>query len=678
MGIPRPEHPNPIFERKSWLNLNGKDWLFAIQADGASDPAPCTWDGHIKVPFCLQAPISGALAQLSAARRRALGLADAPLAPGLRRSDALWYRRELPRMPRAWRRANGDVRVLLHVGACDSSSVVMLNGQAFPEHHGGSTAFYHDITDALHSSSDVADVLMIKCTDRPKNKMQPCGKQFAGQKAYAGPGPHVPTLYSNITGIWQTTWLEAVSARAHLERVQMVPRCTRGPGASNASWALELRPELPRGTQRANLEFQAILYTSRTRRVELVKRRWLLAGTRAPRLVLEVPATAVHLWSPEQPYLYGLRFRLCAGSSIIDEVNSYTALRIVECRGDQIFLNGSPRYMRLVLDQGYYPDGLWTAPTEAALRGDILSAMSVGFNGARLHQKVFEPLFFKHADELGYMVISEYPDWNGGVNNRWEVTLAYRKVVASEWETAVAALHNHPSIIAWGLFNEFGPKNGWRHHHGAGGGFWSRYPPGRRNTIIRKHKEFVSNVVRRVRRRDAQRRPVHDSSGWIHIDTDLWSFHEYNQQDEALRALLSELPAKFVRGRSGQPLLAAEYGGVGLDDGGPYGPRNPRHLLPGYPGRGQVGLPRDAREALARIAALTSEIYDAPHVAGFCYTQLYDVEFEKNGLLRYDRSWKFQKAALRRIFDGRGQKGRWTAATESSGIANRVIRTIRK
>eukprot|EP00928_Gymnodinium_smaydae_P020515 TRINITY_DN17929_c0_g1_i1.p1 TRINITY_DN17929_c0_g1~~TRINITY_DN17929_c0_g1_i1.p1 ORF type:complete len:691 (-),score=102.39 TRINITY_DN17929_c0_g1_i1:40-2016(-) len=523
-SVPRPEHPNPIFERRSWINLNGRAWEFAIQPAKHEDP-PDEWAGRITVPFCLQAALSGALDQLSKKQLRDWHLRPPPLAPGLRKCDALWYRRRLPSLPKAWRE-DEELRVLLHVGACDSAARVAVNGIEFPEHRGGSTAFTHDITEALRRprragcGADGYDEVLVRCTDgAQEGKLEPCGKQLACNTPYSGEGPHVPTLYSNVSGIWQTVWLEAVPARAHLERVQVVPL---RPKTAAGAWRLELRPALAAKAERAGLVFEATLFSTRSRRNEIVTGKLTLAGRLKPCLTLVVPAAAARPWSPEDPHLYGLRLRLRAGGEVIDEVQSYAALRTVECSGDEILLNGCPRYMRLVLDQGYYPDGLWTAPSEAALRRDITLAMGMGFNGARLHQKVFEPLYFSIADELGFLVISEYPDWVGGRSCRWEVTPEYRELVEREWCDCVARLHNHPSIIAWGIFNEFGPKGGWRHNIGAGGGFWSRYTPAKRLRLIRSHCDFVRRVARRVRRGDAQRRPVHDSSGWIHVKTDVW------------------------------------------------------------------------------------------------------------------------------------------------------------
>eukprot|EP00913_Durusdinium_trenchii_P010212 g9573.t1 len=347
---------------------------------------------------------------------------------------------------------------------------------------------------------------------------------------------------------------------------------------------------------------------------------------------LSIPPEAVQLWSPQRPHLYGLKLSLRAAGDDeqeVDEVISYAALRTIHIHKDQILLNGEAQYLRLVLDQGYYPEGLWTAPSVEALRRDIELAREIGFNGARLHQKVFEPLYFSLADELGFMVFCEFPDWNGGCSNRWEVSDEYQDLLTSEWKRTVKDLHNHPSICCW------------HHHRGVGGGFQHRYDAETRRRKVEKHRSFVRRVVQQTRQLDLQKRPVHDSSGWIHIDTDLWSFHDYEQRE---------------------PLFVAEYAGVALDLGGPYG-LNPSHLLAGYAGRSKEGqLPTDMEEALKRISGLTQAIYNAEDYTGFCCTQLYDVEYEKNGLVRYDRQRKFPLASLQQIFDGRWQKGRWQGA----------------
>ncbi|CAJ1396360.1 unnamed protein product [Effrenium voratum] len=262
-----------------------------------------------------------------------------------------------------------------------------------------------------------------------------------------------------------------------------VPRSRQDAGA----WLLELIPHWTGDV--ASLQLHVALYGSLECTGPVLCETTALADGAT---LLDVPNPKV--WSPEAPFLYGLQFQLREGSKVLDEVNSYTALRLVSLKGDTICLNNSPIYLRLVLDQGYYPDGLWTAPDVASLRRDIVLAQTLGFNGARLHQKVFEPLFFKAADELGYLVFAEYPDWNGGQSRRWEVPDQYMEVVRQEWPKLVQDLHNHPCIVAWGLFNEFGPKHGWEHHSGAGGGFWSRYEPKVRDEMISRHVNFVKET----------------------------------------------------------------------------------------------------------------------------------------------------------------------------------------
>jgi len=250
----------------------------------------------------------------------------------------------------------------------------------------------------------------------------------------------------------------------------------------------------------------------------------------------------------------------------------------------------------------------------------------------------------------------------------WQTSSEYRCIVQDEWQVAVEALHNRPSIVAWGLFNEFGPKGSWKHHRGIGGGFMRRYPPRKREEIIRSHCDFVKGVVHEVRRRDKQKRPIHDSSGWIHVETDLWSFHEYEQRPDRLEKILLNLPLCHIDGHVGQPLLASEYGGVGLDVGGPFGSCNPKEFLAGYAGaRGPI-LPRCPEEALERITSLTAKIVGASKIVGFCYTQLYDIEYEKNGLLRYDRKRKFPLLSLKRIFNGRTRTKRQKKSMISSNV----------
>lgn len=642
------------------MNLNGP-WKFSICPEKWEFPAD--WDGDIEVPFCLQSPLSGALKQLGEERMSDLGLHGPPLAPSLRKGYALWYSNTIE-LPVHW-----SNEVWLHVGACDSSAEVFVNGKSVGTHEGGNTAFSFNITGALTKVEGGGFHLAridLKSTDAASLD-KPCGKQVAKATVYRNT-VNLATLYSNISGIWQTVWLESRPFE-HLTALRIAAEFRKRKG-----WSLELRADLSDlAYQTSGMRLEANLFADRScTGGAIAKASTPVAGDDSDvetspetlQLKLKVSQENTHLWCPTNPHLYGLQlFVKTEEGHVVDKVSSYAALRIVSCDGDQFCLNGSPIFLRLVLDQGYYPEGLWTAPRSDLLRRDIVNAQKMGFNGARLHQKVFEPLYFAHADELGFLAFCEYPDWNGGLSNRWETSDAYQDYVKQEWTTLVSDLQNHPSIVAWGIFNEFGPKNGWDRHYGPGGGFRHRYSLEEAKEKVEKQQRFVRSTVRLVRKLDFQKRPIHDSSGWIHLYTDLWSFHDYEQKVDRWSKLLDE-PNKYLDGRKNQPLLVAEYAGVGFDAGGPFG-LNKEKFLAGYAQKG-CGLPSTAEEAVLRIEGLTAEIYKRECYAGFCFTQLYDVEYEKNGLLKYDRDPKFQHD-FRKIFDGRLQIGRWSEAPPASG-----------
>ncbi|MEM1009327.1 MAG: glycoside hydrolase family 2 TIM barrel-domain containing protein, partial [Myxococcota bacterium] len=486
-----------------------------------------------------------------------MGLHPPPLVPGLPKGQALWYSK-LIRIPTDW-----SEDVWLHIGACDSWSQVWVNHVAFEPHFGGNTEIRRKITSALkrdHNGYQEA-LVHIKCTDI-STLDKPAGKQLARASSYKGKG-NLGTLYSNITGIWQTVWLECVAAQ-HIFGVQVVPKF------DGQHWQLDIAPKVAE-LARSPVKFEATLFADRSLTTLLLQESMMLSTGCDKILTLSVPLEATKVWNLDQPHLYGLRLTLMNEiGEMVDTVSSYTALRTVSTFKDQIFVNGSATFLRLVLDQGYFPEGLWTAPNVETLRQDIQLAKRLGFNGARLHQKVFEPLYFSLADELGFYTIAEYPDWNGGLSNRWEVSEAYQQYVREEWSMLVPQLQNHPSIIGWGPFNEFGPKNGWERHHGPGGGFKSRYSAAERESKIQKHTHFVQRTVDEIRNLDGQKRPIHDSSGWIHVCGDIWSFHDYEQKAERWQKLLED-PSKSLDGRKGQPLIVAEYGGVGFVAGGPFG-----------------------------------------------------------------------------------------------------------
>ena len=368
MLIPRPEYPRPQFVRADWLCLNGP-WQFEIDyGDSGLERglynAP-TLAGEIIVPFCPESALSG------------VGHVDL--------MHVVWYRREVD-IPAAW----SGRSVLLHFGAVDYDATVWVNGQEVGRHRGGYTPFTCDLSDVAAPGETAVLTVLARDDNR---QIRPRGKQ---SDTYGNHG----CLYTRTTGIWQTVWLEPV-ARTHFNRPRITPDVANG----------LLRLELPLSGGRATgLRVRATL----TDEQGVVCAVETAVADFAPRLDLPIAEDRRRLWSPDDPFLYGLRLELLDAGTVVDTVESYAGLRSVTIDGMAVKLNGRPVFQRLVLDQGFYPDGIYTAPTDEALRRDIELSMLAGFNGARLHQKVFEERFLYWADKLGYLVWGEFADWGCG------------------------------------------------------------------------------------------------------------------------------------------------------------------------------------------------------------------------------------------------------------------------
>ena len=338
----------------------------------------------------------------------------------------------------------------------------------------------------------------------------------------------------------------------------------------------------------------------------------------------------VKTWSPESPFLYDLEYEVVdASGKVVDKVVSYTGMRKIHIEGNRVYLNNQPLYLRMVLDQGFYPDGVWTAPTDADLKRDIELSMSVGFNSARLHQKVFEERFHYWADKLGYITWGESSSWGADTNKE----LTARNFL-TEWQEIVERDRNHPSIIMWTPFNET----------------WER-PKG--VEAARHQDRFVSDVYDLTKALDY--RPVHDVSGGYHVKTDIWSYHNYEQNPDKLKERLTiknpgEVPT-LAKDReaayAGQPYYLDEYGGI-------------KWVIEQYAsntwGYGQG--PKTLDEFYTRLEALTDVILGFDYINGYTYTQLTDVEQEQNGIFTYDRKPKFEPEKLKAIF---GKVPAWAA-----------------
>ena len=579
-AIPRSEHPRPQFFRDQWLNLNGRwrfDFDFGASGVERGIPAdPSSLSQEILVPFCPESSLSG------------IGHTDfIPCA---------WYHRTFS-LPENW---TGD-RVFLHFGAVDYDCQVWLNGEQVGRHRGGSASFSFDITDAL---ADGENDLVVCATDDVRSGTQPSGKQSA---AYGSRGCH----YTRVTGIWQTVWLESRPA-THLTSARIVPDLDGG--------RLVVTPTITGA--RTGLRFRATVTADGT------------AAGAAEAPAGSGSAVVVQLanprpWSPTAPFLYDVRLELVDGETIVDSVASYAGLRKFHIEGNRFYLNNEPFFFRSVLDQGFYPDGIWTAPSDAELKADIERAKAVGFNGARLHQKVFEERFHYWADQLGYITWGEFCDWGAW---RQQASLEAFHNLQNEWREVVMRDLNHPSIVAWTPYNETAEVA---------------------KAHIERHRRCVQETVDLTRALDPTR-PVNDCSGYVHVDTDIYTVHCYDQDvatfaekftavapgaREGFHVNVPELDAPYA----GQPYVVDEYGGTWWRE-----EIAPAQADPASWGYGKP--PEGIEEVYARIAGLTKVLTDHPHIAGYTYTQLTDVEQEQNGIYTYDRQLKFDAERLRAIF----------------------------
>ncbi|MBN2448919.1 MAG: beta-glucuronidase [Lentisphaeria bacterium] len=572
-AIPRPEHPRPQFERSDWVNLNGS-WTYRF--DHGRSGVEAGWQGArgyesaIRVPFCPESALSG--------------VACTDFIAGL------WYHRRIT-VPEHWQGRD----VLLHFGAVDYECEAYVDGISAGVHIGGTVSFAFDIT-ALVRPGATHD-LVVRAYDDTRGGAQPGGKQSHRLRSH---GCH----YTRTTGIWQTVWLEAVPP-CGLEAVHIVPDL-------DGSRFL-VAPSFRRG--RPGLRFRAILK-------DAGKPVATAEGPAAPAAALSVPVPDPVPWAPGSPHLYDLELQVLDGDAVVDRVDSYAGLRKVHIEGNRVFLNNRRLYQRLVLDQGFYPDGIWTAPSDEALRRDIELSLAAGFNGARLHQKVFEERFHSWADRLGYLTWAESSSWGGNPDH-----IPYARNFLSEWAEILRRDRNHPSIIAWTPFNETRA-------------FANRL----------QHARTHIDAYNLCKALDPTR-PVNDASGYVHSRTDLWTVHNYEQDPAKLAAILEPGEKGVWRNfpdvepaYTGQPYLVDEYGGTKW---------NPADMDRGPESWGYGNTPRSIEEVHARIEGLTGALLRYPHISGYCYTQLTDVEQEQNGIYAYDRSEKFDMARIRTVFSRR-------------------------
>ena len=572
--LPRPEYPRPQFERSEWINLNGQwSYTFDFSRSGMDRELFRSegFDGQITVPFAPQSELSG------------VGFTDF--------IPEMWYQRRLE-IPADW----DGKRILLHFGAVDYIASIYIDGRIAGRHWGGSSSFTVDITRMV--SAGKTHNLVIRVEDDERSGEYAKGKQ-CGRFASFG------CEYTRTTGIWQTVWMEAVH-KDGLKDVYVIPDLDQS--------RFVFRPEYYAVQQGQKLRIR-IIDNGKT-----VSEKTIPATVQSQ---AELTVKKVKTWSPEDPYLYDIEYDvLSAEGKVIDHVKAYAGMRKIQVIGNRIYLNDEPVYLRLVLDQGFYPDGIWTAPTDEALKRDIELSMAAGFNGARLHQKIFEPRFHYWADRLGYLTWGESASWGANINR-----IGSARNFLTEWEETVVRDRNHPSIIMWTPFNET-----WEH-------------PDNREAA-REACRFVSDVYDLTRNLDY--RPCHDVSGNYHVKTDIFSVHQYEQDPGKFSAWIAPVDGKVrqhdLENREveydGQPYLVDEYGGIKWVVGQEFS-----EISWGY-----GNAPKTIEEVYERMEDLTDAILYFDHICGYCYTQLTDVEQEQNGIYNYDRTEKFDMDRIRAIF----------------------------
>ena len=581
-------YPRPQLQRAGWTSLNG-EWDFALDSDGRwSRPLDVVWDATIVVPF---AP------ETSASR---IGDTSCHL--------AVWYQREFD----APSLAPGE-RLLLHFGAVDYAATVWVNGMAVGRHEGGYTPFTLDITGVLSDAG--TQRLVVRAEDDSADLAKPRGKQDWQRE------PH-SIWYPRTTGIWQTVWLECVPETA-IRTVRWT--------SSLEAWDLGVEVILD-GTIRDDLrlEVQLSVGKGKDRKLLADDTYTVIGGEVHRRVALSDPGIDDFrndlLWSPRSPTLIHARLRLCdRRGKVLDEAESYTALRSVGVQGDRFVLNGRPFPLRMVLDQGYWPETGQTAPDDAALRWDVELAKAMGFNGVRKHQKIEVPRYLYWADSLGLLVWEEMP-------SAYRFTKRSVERMTREWAEVIERDASHPCIVTWVPFNES----------------WG--VPDLPNNLAQR--DYVQALYYLTKTLD-DTRPVIGNDGWESVATDIIGIHDYDPRPERIAARYSSgegIPQLFTRERpggrlltvtghphAGQPLMLTEFGGIAFT------PAKDRAETWGYSRSDSVETFRD------RYAALVEAVRSLPLLAGFCYTQFADTYQEANGLLYADRTPKFPLEEMRRI-----------------------------
>ena len=568
MITPRKEYPRPQLVREEWIKLNGM-WEFQIDNEMCGEEKEYFNREHLEkkilVPFCPESELSK-----------------------IKNTDfmsCVWYKTK-----KSFTNAQMEKQIILHFGAVDYRAILYVNGKKVGEHRGGYTSFSFDITNYVNKGEN--DITLCAYDDT-RSRKQPAGKQSQALNSHG-------CFYTRTTGIWQTVWIEfvdkarilSVNYQSDIENQTVAVTIKVTPFAIGAS-------------------LRAIIYWENQK---VGQHQGKILGNT---VTFHCKLSELHLWEVGKGNLYDINMEISFDEEIKDTVKSYFGMRTVGLGEKAFLLNGKKVFGRWVLDQGFYPDGIYTAPSDEALKQDILYSMQLGFNGARLHEKIFEPRFLYWADKLGYMVWEEHANWGLDVSEYQQI-----EYFLPEWVEAMERDMAHPSIIGWAPFNETF------------------------DAYHRRQNDKLIQTVYEVSKAIDPTRPVIDTSGHYHVVTDIFDVHDYEQDVEKFKSYYAETKNGVVCGEiyrktperqtyRGEPIFISEYGGIQWSEDAD--------------SWGYGEAPKSKESFLQRYEGLTNVLLDNPDIMGFCYTQLYDVEREQNGLMTYQRKFKFDPELIRKI-----------------------------
>jgi len=569
--ILRTEYPRPQFERYQWMTLNGL-WDFSFEEE--------TFDMQINVPFAYESKLSGF------EKRKFY--------------DTVWYRRYFE-IPAEWQ----GKRVMINFGAVDYECKVWINGKMATSHRGGQTSFCSDISEFLTKG---ANEVRLWVKDFHKDLDFPRGKQFWKEESES-------IFYTATTGIWQSVWLEPVSEQS-INNILITPKFDE----KEVKFEYEIEKAIGCSLE-IKISYNDIYAVCASVNPQGVKGTLTVSIDEASLGCWNVVEDLA--WSPENPRLFQVEFFLRENGELRDYVKSYFGFRKVSIENGRFMLNNRPYFQRLLLDQGYWPDGLLTAPTDEAFVCDIELAKKMGFNGVRKHQKAEDPRFLYHADHMGFLV------W-GEMATGYNFSKRLLKESIEEWVDILLRDYNHPSIVVWTPLNES----------------W-----GVLEIASSAEQQNFCKALYNITKAIDMTRPVSDNDGWEHVETDLLTIHDYDADREKLtnryakiETIMKDMPAGrslYVGGKeySNEPIIISEFGGIS-------------YAIGDSKGWGYSSASTE-EEFLKSYGDVIEPMLRSKNIQGFCYTQITDVEQEINGLLTYGRKPKADIEKIYRITTGK-------------------------